>query len=439
MNSFSTYRFYHCNLKKSKPNEYYKMKRITLLLLLLTSICAAQKETLSLDSCIQMTKRNYPLIKQNNLISENEKNSISADNKNWLPKLSFISKATYQSEVISFQGITFPNDSYLTALDLEQTLFDTGQTKQQKEADRLINENELQKNQVELYKLIDRVNQLYSSILLTRENIKTLSLYHDDIGNKKTNLASSVKNGLTLQSNLDELEAEELKTEQSIAESKDNIVALYQSLGMYINKTITDSTSLFTEPILRTSAGDEINRPELKLFETQKLMLDTKHKLNNRIALPRLSVSAEGAYGRPGPNFLNQDLRFFGQASVNLKWNIGNLYTLKNEKQNITISKKMVDVQKEVFEFNTKNTMATQSAQINSLKDIIEKDKQIIEKRHSITKVSSSQLENGTITTTDYLTQLNAEMQAVLNQKVHEIKLMNAITNYNTTKGIINF
>ncbi len=415
------------------------MKRITLLLLLLTSVCFGQKETLSLDSCIQMAKRNYPLIKQNNLISENEKNSLSADNKNWLPKLSFISKATYQSEVISFGGVSFPNDSYITALDLEQTLFDGGQTKQQKQNDKLINENELQKNQVELYKLIDRVNQLYSSVLLTRENMKTLSIYKGDIGNKKTNLASSVKNGLTLQSNLDELEAEELKTEQSITEAKDNVAALYQTLGMFINKTINDSTAFSADPIVRTSAGEEINRPELKLFETQKLMLDTKHKLNNRMALPRLTVSAEGAYGRPGPNFLNQDLRFFGQASVNFKWNIGNLYTLKNEKQNIAISKKMVDVQKEVFEFNTKTTMATQSAQINSLKDIIEKDKLIIEKRHNITKTASSQLENGSITTTDYLTQLNAEMQAVLNQKVHEIKLMNAITNYNTTKGITNF
>ncbi len=415
------------------------MKRITLLILLITSICYGQKETLSLDSCIQMAKRNYPLIKQNGLIAENEKNNISTDNKNWLPKLSFISKATYQSEVISFQGISFPNDSYLTAIDLEQPLFDGGQTKKQKEVDKLNGENELEKNQVELYKLIDRVNQLYSSVLLTRENIKTLSIYKDDIGNKKGILASSVKNGLTLQSSLDELEAEELKTEQSIVEAKDNVSALYQSLGMYINKAIDDNTLFSNEAIVRVSSGEEINRPELKLFETQKAMLDAKHKLNNRSALPKLTVNAEGAYGRPGPNFLNQDLRFFGQASVNFKWNIGYLYTLHNEKQNISINKKMVDVQKEVFEFNAKTTMATQAAQINSLKDMIEKDKQIIEKRHNITKTSSNQLENGTITTTDYLTQLNAEMQAVLNEKVHEIKLMNAITNYNTTKGINNY
>ena len=355
------------------------MKRITAALLLMSTIGFAQKETLTLDSCIQMAKRNYPLIKQNNLITENEKNQLNCDTKNWLPKLSFISKATYQSEVISFMGTSFPNDSYITALDLEQSVFEGGLNHQQKLLDKLNGESELQKNQVELYKLIDRINQLYSSVLLTRENIKTLSVYKEDITGKKGILSSSVKNGLSLQSNLDELEAEELKTEQSITEARDNMMALYQSLGMFINKTITDSTALSTQPILRTSAGEEINRPELKLFDTQKAMLDAKHKVNNRLALPHLTVSAEGAYGRPGPNFLNQDLRFFGQAAVNLKWNIGTLYTLNNEKQMITIGKKMVDVQKEVFVFNTKTTMNTQVAQINSLKDMIDKDKLIIE------------------------------------------------------------
>ncbi len=99
----------------------------------------------------------------------------------------------------------------------------------------------------------------------------------------------------------------------------------------------------------------------------------------------------------------------------------------------------MIDVQKEVFEFNLKTQLATQSAQINSLKNIIEKDKLIIEKRHNIKLTAGLQLENGSITSTDYLTELNAEMQALLNQKIHEIKLMNMITSYNTSKGINNF
>ena len=413
------------------------MKKLTILFLSIAGFSFGQ--TLSLDSCIQMAKRNYPLIKQNNLIEESEKNIANADSKNWLPKLSFIAKANYQSEVISFAGKTFPNDSYLTALDLDQTLFDGGVNKQQKQLDKLNSESDLLRNEVEMYKLIDRVNQLYSTILLTRENIKALSIYKEDIENKDAVLSASVKNGLTLQSSLDELEAEQLKAEQSIAEGKNNLDALYQSLGMFINKQLDDKTELSTDPIINTSKNDEINRPELKLFHAQKAVFDARHKLTVRYTLPKICLSGEGAYGRPGPNFLNQDLRFFGQAGINLKWNIGSMYSFSNEKQSIKLNKEMIDVQKEVFEFNLKNSLLSQTAQINSLKDMIEKDKLIIEKRKNIKATASTQLANGSITTTDYLTQLNAEMQAELNQKVHEIKLMNAMNTYNSSKGINNY
>jgi outer membrane protein TolC len=420
------------------PQKNYLMnKKIISLLLIISSAASAQ--TLTLDSCIQMAKRNYPLIKQNSLILQSEENTAQADTKSWLPKLSFISKATYQSEVVEFLGKSFPHDSYLAALDLEQTLFDGGLIHQQKQLDRLNSETDLLKNQVELYKLIDRVDQLYSALLLARESIKTLTAYKEDISNKKTILSASVTNGMSLQSNLDALEAEELKTEQSLIEAKENARALSASLGMFINKNIDDATELSYDPLSSNAQGDAIQRPELKLFDSQKAMLEAKHKLTNRYAMPKITLGGEGAYGRPGPNFLDQDLRFFGQANITLKWNLGSLYVHSNEKQNYIISTKMVDVQREVFEFNLKNMLISQDAQITSMKDILDKDRMIIEKRQKVKETAASQLANGSITSTDYLLESNAELQAELNQKVHEIKLMNAISNYNSTKGITNY
>ncbi|HET6224744.1 MAG TPA: TolC family protein, partial [Bacteroidia bacterium] len=190
------------------------MKQLTLLLLTITTLGFGQNNVLSLDSCLQMAKRNYPLIKQNALIIENADNTVNADNKAWLPKLAFSGNATYQSEVISFQGITFPHDAYAASVGLEQNIFDGGQTHQQKKLDKLNGENSLQLNQVELYKLIDRITQLYSGILLNRENLHTLQIYKNDVDNKKTIVTASFNNGMLLQSDVDVLEAEELKTEQ---------------------------------------------------------------------------------------------------------------------------------------------------------------------------------------------------------------------------------
>lgn len=419
------------------------MKKFTILLILITSACFGQKNSISLDSCIRWAKANYPLIKQNNLISQTSENNIKGDNTNWIPRLSFISQATYQSEVTEFNlpgsNLTFPKDQYMNALDVEQTLFDGGQIKQQKRVEKLNEENELEKNEIELYKLIDRVNQLYCTILLTRENLKTLNLYLNDITNKKIIVSVSLNNGLVLHSSLEALEAEELKTDQSIIEAKENLNAVYQSLSMFIGKIINDKTELSLLPIKQAGQSKEITRPEMKLFSIQKDLMDACYKLTNKATFPKIAVFGEGVYGRPGYNFLDQDIRFFGKAGINLKWNISSLYTLSKEKQNLNISKQMVDVQKEVFEFNLITALTTQMAQVNSLKQIIEKDKSIIEKRHNIRKTAETQLVNGTITVTDYLTELNAEMQAILNQKIHVIKLMNAITTSNITKGITNY
>ncbi len=418
------------------------MKQLIISLLFLSANIFSQN-AITLDSCIRMAKTNYPLIKQNNLLNETAVNNIKGINQNWLPRLSFTSQASDQSESTELHSPGFnvvaPKQLFTNSLDLDQTLFDGGQIKQQRRVEKLNAANEVEKNEVELYKLIDRVNQLYSNILLSRENIKALNIYKNDIINKKTIVAASFKNGMSLQSSLEELEAEELKTEQNLIEAKDDLLALYQSLGMFVNKTVDDNTDLSTQPIGTALQGNDITRPEMKLFTTQKDLLDARHKLNNTAAFPKVSLFADGAYGRTGYNFLNLDPRFYGMAGVRLRWNITTLYGLNKEKQSVAINSKMVDVQKEIFEFNLKSTLVAQTAKINSLKDIIETDKQILEKRHNIKHTAATQLENGSITTTDYLIQLNAEMQAILNQKIHEIRLMNAITNYNTSKGINNF
>ena len=420
-----------------------KLLCAVIITLLISGTSFSQNKSVTLDSCIRWAKQNYPLLKQKNLITENGATNIQSINENWYPHLSFLAKGTYQTEVVAFNlpgmDLKFPHDAYVANVTLDQTIFDGGQTKKQKQIENLNTNLEVQKNEVELYKLIEQVSQLYVNALLSRENLEVLKIYQNDLENKSKNLSASLQNGLALQSSLDELEAETLKTEQSIVEAQDNLQALYKTLNIYTGKTFTDDTELVMIPVGGISSGEEIVRPELRMLDMQQELLGARHDLNNKLALPRIGFTAGANYGRPGPNFINQELRFFGDAGINIKWNISSLYGLSKEKNKYNINQQMVDVQRELFMFNIKNALTTQTAQINSLKEMINRDKLIIEKRHNVTMTASSQLENGNITVTDYLTQLNAEMQATLNQKLHEIKLMNAMTSYNTTKGINNF
>lgn len=413
-------------------------KSLVVITILISSISFGQN-SVSLDSCIVWAKKQYPLLRQNALIDQASDVTLKTINENWYPKLSFLAQGVYQSEVVSIPGFAtgFPHDSYLTQVSLDQTLFEGGQTKQQKNIENINAQIEVQKNEIEMYKLIDRVNQLYVSVLLTRSNNELLKIFKANLENRKKNLESGEKNELVLSSSVDELEAEILKTEQSIIEGTENLTALYQNLALLTNRTFNDSTVFEMTPIGgKVNLSAPITRLETELFSLQESLVDSRYKLTNRLALPKISVGIAGNYGRPGPNFINQNLRFFGSANLTVRWNMSSLYGLNREKTRYEINKQMISVQRETFDLSVQTALTTQQAQLNSMQTVIEKDKLIVEKRHNVATTGASQLDNGKITVTAYTTQLNEEMAAKLNQKIHEIKLMNAQSGYNTTKGI---
>ena len=413
-------------------------KSLVVITILISSIGFGQN-SVSLDSCIVWAKKHYPLIRQNALINENSAIALKAINESWFPKLSFIAQGVYQSEVVSIPGFAtgFPHDSYLTQVSFDQTLFEGGQTKQQKNIENINAQIEVQKNEIELYKLIDRVNQLYVGILLARSNNELLEIFKTNLENRRKNLESAAKNELVLASSLDELDAEILKTEQSLIESTDNLAALYANLTLLTNKTFSDATVFELTPIGgKVNFSAPVNRLETDLFSLQEALVDSRYKLTNRLALPKISIGAAANYGRPGPNFINQNLRFFGSANLTIRWNMSSLYGLNREKTRYEINKEMIAVQRETFNLSVQTALTTQQAQLKSIQSLIEKDQLIIDKRHNVAATSASQLDNGKITVTAYTMQLNEEMAAKLNQKIHQIKLMNAQSNYNTTKGI---
>ncbi len=419
------------------------MRSKLLLVGILFTATLASAQSISLDSCISWAKQNYPSIKQNQITLMQAQQNEKAISEAWLPKINFMGQATYNTEVVAFNfpgmDISFPHDAYMTALSLEQTIVDGGSTKTQKHIESISTEMELQKNEVEMYKIVERINQLYVNILLGRENVKILNLYKQDLSNRYTNMKIAVENQTVLQSTLDELDAEILKTEQNIIESNFNLSGLYKTLTFFIGQNVDEKTIMLETPIGGTVAKLEVSRPELKMFDLQSKLLDERFSLTNSYALPRVTVGATGNYGRPGPNFINQELRFFASANLTVRWNVSSLYGLKRERTKLDLSQDLVAIQREVFLYNVQASMNTQTAQLEALSQVIQKDDIIIEKRHNVTTTATSQMENGKITVANYLTQLNAELQAQLNKKVHEIKKMNAISTINTTSGSFKF
>ena len=95
----------------------------------------------------------------------------------------------------------------------------------------------------------------------------------------------------------------------------------------------------------------------------------------------------------------------------------------------------MIDVQKETFFLNTNTTLKKQRSEIEKYIQIEGRDEEIIDLREQVKKASLAQLDNGIITPDDYLRVVNEEDLARQSLIIHQIQLLQAQINYQTTLG----
>jgi outer membrane protein TolC len=411
------------------------MKYLVLAILLYAAPAMAQT-TLTLEDCYQLAQKNYPLIRQRELISRTGNYTVANAAKGYLPQLTFSGQATYQSQVVE---IPFPGapqlskDQYKVQAEVTQTIFDGGNIHYQKELSKAATAIQQQQLEVNLYSIRDRVSQLFFGILLIDEQLKQNQLRKEDIGSGAHKTEGAVNNGAALRSSLDELKAELLNTEQARIQLRANRQAYLQVLALYINQPLDDNT-LLVRPAPATMAA-EIRRPELLLYDYQQRSYDVQEKQLKVSYLPKVSAFVQGSYGRPTLNFVSNEFGFYGLGGIRFSWGLGSLYTNKNSRQLLRISKQDVDVQKETFLFNTRLTMTRQQIEAVQYSDLIQQDQEIIALRTSVKKAAVAQLENGVITSHDYISQVNAENQARQNLILHEIQLLQVQYNNKNTSG----
>ena len=420
------------------------LKSLIVLLITGSSLTCVNGQALSIGECYSLARKNYPLIKQRDLITKTKDYSVSNAAKGYLPTFSVNGQATYQSSVTSFpfsipiKGFSLPvysKDQYKIDGELDQVIYDGGVIKNQKqtaEANGIIQQQSLE---VELYALYDRVNQLFFGALLVDAQLKQNELLKQDVQNGIDKEKALVANGTAYRSNVDELVAQLLQTDQSRVELVATKKAYLDMLAVFINKHVDENTVLEmpAAPVL----ADSVSRPELLSYDYQKKTYDLQDKLLVAQLMPKFSFFAQGGYARPGLNELSNNFEWYYIGGLKLSWNIGSLYTLKNQKRLLNIDRETLDIQKETFLFNTNLTQKQQSSDIVEDIELVKKDDAIVNLRESVKKASSAQLENGVLSAHDYITEVNAEDEARQNRILHEMQLLQAQYSYQNTMGNI--
>lgn len=397
----------------------------------------------SLDDCQRAAEQNYPLIRQYDLIEKTTELTVANIGKGWLPQVSASAQATYQSDVVAFpdqfktlyaqmgldmKGLT--KDQYRVGVDVQQTIYDGGAISSQKAIAREQGKVQSAQNEVNLYNVRKRVNEMYFSLLLLDDQIRLNNdLQELLLGNEKK-LASMVKNGTAAESDLQSVKAERL----NVIQQKTSLESQKRMLQKMLSTFCGIEIKTVQKPSLMVDGGwlmAKNRRPELKALDAQLGLLNAQEHALNSALMPKLGVFAQGYYGYPGLNMfedmMSHQWSLNGIIGARLTWNIGALYTRKNDKAKINSQRSMVDVQRETFLFNNNLEQIQQNENISRYKKLMADDEEIISLRSAVRKAAESKLSHGIIDVNDLVREINQENAARISQSMHEIEMLKEI------------
>jgi outer membrane protein TolC len=397
----------------------------------------------TLEECQQAAERNYPLIKQYGLIEKTTQLTVANIQKGWLPQVSASAQATYQSDVMSWpdqmktmmtgmgidmKGLT--KDQYRVGIDVNQTLFDGGVISSQKAIARQQGKVQEAQTEVQLYNVRKRVNEMYFSLLMLDEQIVLNHDMQELLAGNERKLQAMMKSGTAAESDWQSVKAERMKVMQQAT----SLESQKRMLTMMLSTFCGIETNIIQKPLVKAENGElmsESHRPELRALDAQIGLLNAQEKALNAALMPKLGVFAQGYYGYPGLNMfedmMSHKWSLNGIIGARLTWNIGALYTRKNDKAKLQLQRDLTESNREVFLFNNRMEQLQQSEEISRYKQLMNDDAEIISLRAAVRKAAESKLSHGIIDVNDLLREINQENAARVQQSMHEIEMLKEI------------
>lgn len=411
------------------------MRKIIIGLIMLPIMLQAQ----TLEECQRAAENNYPLIRQYGLIDKTTELTVDNIQKGWLPQVSALAQVTYQSDVISWpdqmktmmtgMGIDMKGlrkDQYKIGVDVNQIIYDGGALSSQKAIAREQGSVQKAQNDISMYQIRNRVNEMYFSLLLLNEQIKLNNDLQKLLEGNERKLTSMVNGGTASKSDLQSVKAERLNAVQQATNLTSQKQMLQRILSAFCGMEVRD----VRKPVVpyKGARKRSEHRPELTALDAQIGLLNAREKALDAAMKPKLGIFAQGYYGYPGLNMfedmMSHNWSLNGIIGARLTWNIGALYTRKNDKAKLQLQRSLTESNREVFLFNNNLEQIQQNDNIERFRKLMAGDEEIISLRSAVRKSAESKLSHGIIEVTDLVREINAENAARVQMSVHEIEML---------------
>ena len=414
--------------------------RKKLLLLSVLAVLFPAVRAQSLEECRQAAEHNYPIIRQYDLIARTTELTVRNIQKTWLPQISVTAQGSYQNKVtawpenlqgmfaqmgIQLQGLS--RDQYKVGIDVRQTLFDGGTIGSRREIARGEGAVQAAQTEVDLYKIGQRVHEMYFGLLLLDEQLRLNADVNALLRSNEAQLAAMLKSGTASAGDFENVKAERLSAEQQQTELLSQRQTLQRLLSLFCGIPV-DS---IRRPAVPNLPSGENKRPELRLFDRRLQLTAAQEKAVDAQLLPQLGLFAQGYYGNPGLNLFEDMMKrrwsWNGIAGLKLTWNLSALYTHRNEKSKLRVQRELIENARQQFLFNNQLDETQQSENVRRFRAIAQRDGEIIALRTAVRKAAESKLAHGIIDVNGLLREINKENAAKTQQAIHEIDMLKAM------------
>ena len=414
--------------------------RKKLLLLSVLAVLFPAVRAQSLEECRQAAEHNYPIIRQYDLIARTTELTVRNIQKAWFPQISVTAQGSYQNKVtawpenlqglfaqmgLQLQGLS--RDQYKVGIDVRQTLFDGGTIGSRREIARGEGAVQAAQTEVDLYKIGQRVHEMYFGLLLLDEQLRLNADVNALLRSNEAQLAAMLKSGTASAGDFENVKAERLSAEQQQTELLSQRQTLQRLLSIFCGIPV-DS---IRRPAVPNLPSGENKRPELRLFDRRLQLTDAQEKAVDAQLLPQLGLFAQGYYGNPGLNLFEDMMKrrwsWNGIAGLKLTWNLSALYTHRNEKSKLRVQRELIENARQQFLFNNQLDETQQSENVRRFRAIAQRDGEIIALRTAVRKAAESKLAHGIIDVNGLLREINKENAAKTQQAIHEIDMLKAM------------
>ena len=399
----------------------------TIILFMLLPLGLSAQQTITLEECWSNARKQMPALQNLQALDQLDSLEQLILKTNYLPKLNATAQATWQSDVTSVEipmpgfSIDEPSkEQYKATVEISQLIWDGGRTKALRQNQQI--ETALTKAETEaaFFPVKQRVTSLYFALMLSQKQLELTQQLISTLDKKLNELDAAVTQGVVREAGKYVLQAEKLQAAQDLSDQKFQAKAVADMLNVLTGLDIQYSDSL-ASPNARIP--ETVKRHQLTIYELQQDAAVSMSEVLQKNRMPVFNAFAQAGYGKPGLNMLKNEADSWLLAGAGVSWSIFDWNKTSRQKQQLKVQRQMVDHSREQFLQQVNIEKQKYLAEMEQYRAALTKDEEIIKLREKITRDYSSQLKQGTVTSSAYVEELFKEQSARISKEIHAIKL----------------